>query len=225
MKTVSKFFGILATVMVTMISMVAFAQTVVGPISPQGVDRPVRKVGASCSYDKTDDWKGAVVDKYTETVTAVSDGGYILTVTHQSGATGLIKQTLNLNNTEDEGTLYTPDTETYSFPLHVGKDWKIEYAYQRSNGIRGRRVYTAKVVAEELIDIPGVGNQLPTLKIQYDGYVNSVFVDGSAGKGNLRMTTWYAPAVGCAVKTKFEGTDYRGVVIDRISYVLTAFKP
>jgi hypothetical protein len=203
-----------------------FAQsTVVGPISPQGVDRPVRKVGASCSYDKTDDWKGAVVDKYTETVTAVTDSGYDLSVTHQSGAVGRIRQTLNLNNTEDEGTLYTPDTGTYSFPLHVGKDWKIEYTYQRSNGIHGRRVYTAKVVAEELIDIPGVGNQLSALKIQYDGYVNSVFVDGSAGKGNLHMTVWYAPAVGCVGKTKFEGTDYRGVVIDRISYVLTAFKP
>lgn len=203
-----------------------FAQTtVVGPIPQQGVGRPVKAVGASCSYDKTDDWKGAVVDKYTETVTAVTDSGYDLSVTHQSGTVGRIRQSLNLNNTEDEGTLYTQDTGTYSFPLHVGKGWKIEYTYQRSNGIHGRRVYTAKVVAEELIDIPGVGNQLPTLKIQYDGYVNSVFVDGSAGKGNLRMTTWYAPAVGCAVKTKFEGTDYRGVVIDRISYVLTAFKP
>lgn len=216
-----KNFAILIMILMTVPSVLFAQQTDFEPNLQQGWARPIKKVGDFCAYATTDNWKRIVTSRVTETISAVLSNGYELSITSETGANGRALQTLNLNDVEYLGSRYSPDSGSYSYPHYVGKSWDIEYTYQRSNGVRGRRVYTAKVVAEELIDVPGVGNQLPALKIQYKGYVNSVFADGSVGKGNLHMTKWLL-SDGCVGKLESEGSDARGQRLDWNTTLLTA---
>lgn len=188
------------------------------PISTQ-VDRPLKKVGDSCSYQRIDNWKSAVMEEYTLTISAISDNGHELVKKSKTGETlGTFKETLDLNALSLGETQYSPDMGYYSFPLYVGKMWEAKASYVKTNGSRGSYTLSAKVVGEEKI------GELDTLKITYNGDYHSTMPDGHSGWGKMRITRWYAPSVGCTARTNYEDTNWAGSVYSRDTTNLMGYK-
>ena len=195
-----------------------FAIAVPAGAQSAAVERPLKKVGDSCSYKVINDWNGSVTAEYSLEVTAVTDDGYNLVKKSKTGEVlESLKDTLDLNALSWGGTKYTPNTAFYSFPLFVGKTWQAKANWVKNNGRVGSYALTAKVVGEEKVA------DLPTLKISYEGNYQASN-GGNSGKGTMKMTRWYAPSVGCTAKEHYEDTNWSGRVYNKDTTLLTAYK-
>lgn len=194
--------------------------------APQ-VDRPLKKVGDFCTFERfndwngsaANDWNGSVTGKLTLTVSGVSDKGHEITKTSEnSSAVGHFTETLELNAVSWDGTLFSPDQGYYSFPLYVGKTYEVRSSYTTSDGKKGEVALTAKVAGEEKI------GEIITLKITYEGRYKSTTADGRTGSGKVWMTRWYAPSIGCVAKSSYKDTDWGGSVYHKDTIRLVGYK-
>lgn len=194
----------------TIVTAIAFLVLASASASAQTqVDRPLKKVGDTCSYKVIDDWNGAVRSEYSMTVSSVSDDGYGFVKKAKSGAVENLKITRDLNPLTWGDATYTPDTGYFAFPLYVGKTWEVKASYTRPNGVRASYVLAAVVAGEEKV------GELLTLKITYEGRYNSTMSDGRSGSGMMRAVRWYAPSIGCTAKATYEDTNWSGSLYNR----------
>jgi len=199
----------------TIVAAVAFLVLASASASAQTqFDRPLKKVGDTCSYRQIDDWNGAVSSEYSLTISSVSGDGYGLAKKTKSGAVENLKITPELNRLSWGDTTYTPDSGYLAFPLYVGKTWEVKASYTKTNGMRGSYVLTAVVTAEEKI------GELLTLKITYEGRYNSATSNGRSGSGTMRTVHWYVPSTGCLAKATYEDTDWSGSLYNRNTITL-----
>lgn len=200
----------------TIVAAIAFlALASVSAVAQTQVDRPLKKVGDTCSYKVIDDWNGAVLSEYSLTISSVSGDGYDLVKKTKSGVVENFKMTPDLNRLSFGDTTYTPDSGYLAFPLHVGKTWEVKASYtKKTNGMRGSYVLAAVVAAEEKI------GELLTLKITYEGRYNASMPNGNSGSGAIRAVHWYVPSTGCFAKSTYEDTNWSGGVHNRNTIML-----
>jgi hypothetical protein len=101
------------------------------------------------------------------------------------------------------GDSYTPDTQTFRFPLAVGSEWPSAFELRRPHamgyGLRFNR--TAKVLGWEEIEVPAGRHR--ALRVQIEGPWERVDVRAS---GRSTTTMWYAPVVKRWVKYEYRDT-------------------
>ena len=102
------------------------------------------------------------------------------------------------------GESYTPDAQTFRFPLAVGAEWPSVFEMRRPHargfGMRFKR--TAKVIGWEEIEVPA--GRYRALRVRVEGPWERVDVQVS---GRSTTTMWYAPAVKRWVKYEYRDTD------------------
>lgn len=190
------------------------------------VQRPEVKIGDSWSYQTVDDWNGAVKDKYALEVSAVSSKEIRLSrKSETTGASMNITQTPDLNfvagasATDGAPTQYSPDNGTYAFPLEIGKTWKPEVKFTRSNRYGSFQLSTI-VVGWEKVKVRA--GEFLALKITQDGYYTSTTNQGT-GTGRMQSTLWYVPAVKAMVKFQYQDT-WRASTYNKVTIELTGYQ-
>lgn len=196
---------------------------------PATAERPSIKVGDSWTYEKIDNWRNVVQEKYAMDVSMVSDKEIQLTrKSEKSGAVANVTETLDLNTltglsgSDGSPIRYSPDNGTYAFPLSVGKTWEMKSDFVKSTGFHSSVTFTAKVVSFEKVQVPA--GEFDAFKITYTGGYRGMWPNGNSGTGSMKMTIWYAPSVKGAVKTKYEDTNWDGSPYDKSTFELLAYK-
>ncbi|MHB1668751.1 hypothetical protein [Thiomonas sp.] len=209
---------------------VFFAETSLAQEHPT-VERPDLKVGDSWTYQKINNWRGIVrgivQDKYTLEVSATSGTEiHLARKSETSGAVATVTETPDLNTirgisfTTGAAIQFSPDTETFAFPLRVGKTWKAKADYATGDHV-GSYTLTTKVVGWETVKVQA--GEFTALKITQDGYYKST-MGTMSGSGRMQETFWYAPAVDGVVKVMYKDTNWAGQPYNRFSAELLTYK-
>lgn len=168
-----------------------------------------------------------MVEKYTNTVSTVSDKE--IQLTHKSEASGTtvnITETADLNgisgfSASGSSMQWSPDTGTYTFPLETGKTWEVKTDFVRADGYSGSYTLTAKVIGWEKVKVPA--GEFAALKITENGCYGATKIGGKSGTGSMQRTIWYTPAVGNTVKSYYEDTNWRGGPRNKITKELIGY--
>ncbi len=190
---------------------------------PAQVERPVFKVGDSCTYQLVNNWNNTVKDKYTLTTSTVSDKEITIgLVSLVSGTTDSITMTPDFGVISMDGAQYTPDSGIgYAFPLTVGKTWKTKGNFTKSDR-SGSYATIARVVGWEKVKVPA--GEFTALKVTYDGSYHVAMKGGyREGAGTEQTIRWYVPSLGCSVKITYESTDWYGRPYDKNTKELVAY--
>ena len=216
----------IAIIVVTAVLSAFAAQAISQEVA--GAERPVLKPGDSWTYQRIDDWKNAVKEKYTLTVSTVSDKEIQLTrKSETSGKTMNVVQNPDLNILAGSilaigsANTYSPNSGIYDFPLTVGKTWdaKSDFVVPKFDRT-GSYKLNAKVVGWEKVKVPA--GEFDALKISEDGFYRST-QNGYTGTGSMGITFWYAPAIKAMVKTRYEDT-WNGSLDKRVTLELLGYK-
>lgn len=192
----SKFFGIM--VMLVMTASVAVAQTVTtgpqgsvttGPQQQATIGRPTMKIGDSWSYRSIDGRTGKSLNEWT--VTATSPTSAVL-----KSATGELRftetsemNTISQISENGDKLQWYPDSGYLSFPLVVGKTWKVKNAYQTSS-YKSSQELTATVVGWEQVTVPA--GTFTALKVKWEGYFQSTDLIGAGSKtARIEFSRWF----------------------------------
>lgn len=210
---------------VALVSMqIAFAQQ-----CPATVQRPIIKAGDSWSYQRINNWRNVVQERYTETVASVSNQKIDLTRRSKvdSGKTKLI-ESLDLNpiagisDYTGHADRWSPNSGIVLFPLSVGKTWTAKARFQTEKlDMAGTYALNAKVIGCDKVKVPA--GEFTALKIALQGTYDAE-VQGYRGNGTMRLTVWYAPEARNIVKGHYENTNFHGNLSNRDTVEMVKYK-
>jgi hypothetical protein len=152
-------------------------------------ERPEIRVGDSWNFERTERSSGSKTE-VTRKILAVGAEEVSVAATDGADATEQ-KWTRELNYMSGEGKrTWRPSAQTLSFPLSVGKEWKVDAkgttAAAREASLQG----ACKVSAYEKVTVKA-GN-FDAFKVECD---TEFYVYGPGVRGTARVVVWYSPAV------------------------------
>lgn len=164
-------------------------------------EKPDIVVGDAWTLERTDRGSGTKSDVSVKTI-AVGPGD--LTVAFVEAATATEqKWTRELNYVSGEGKrTWNPSSQSFSFPLSVGKQWKIDAKGTNAGGRDVTLNGNCKVAAFEKVSVKA--GTFDTFRVECD---SEFYVYGPSIAGKSRYVAWYAPAAKFHVRSELLAGD------------------
>lgn len=199
--------------------LVALTINPISTLAAEAPERPDWVVGETWSFRSTDARDPSVSRTEEFKVLTKSADGY--DVARKSSRDGESVQRITPAFTAVTQVGDTPARERkfIDWPLTLGKTWTFDY-FEPSRRYPGKIYHytlTAKVVGREEVVVPA--GKFEAFKIEYDGRFTQS--DGP-GYAKVTQTSWWAPAVGRSVKTRYAETDFSYRPFSDITGELTA---
>ena len=198
------------------VTMMMFAPSLIGA---ETLERPEWRVGETWSYSTRDARDPSALRTSESKVLTKSTDGYELA--SKSSRDGESVRRYNPAMNELTKVAQTPERERkfIDWPLTPGKTWTFEYyeASRRFPGLIYHYTFNAKVVGPEAVSVPA--GKFDAIKIDYEGR----FTRSEGGShAKVVQTSWWAPAAGRVVKTRYAETDFSYWPFSDITSELTA---
>jgi hypothetical protein len=169
----------------------------------QCIAKPDFRVGDRWVYRRINIFNGEELSRYEDKVTEVGDIQIKVDRTTLSAKDGKdIGQVGKV--TADRSTWTTPNSRRYdgnyvalAFPLEVGKTWKNEYKWRRSDSGTTNFLSPVKVEGWEEVTVPA--GKFRALKVVHSGHY-SARNNSYSWSGTTAETFWYAPEIRKFVK-------------------------
>lgn len=171
-------------------------------------ERPDVQVGDTWVFERTERGSGAKSEVIRK-ILAVGAEELTVLSTEASGVTEQ-KWTRELNYVSGEGKrAWRPSGQGLSFPLHLGRQWKVE---AKGVTLAGRDITldgNCKVVSYEKVTVKA--GTFDAFKVDCD---NEFYVYGAGTRGTARSVSWYSPAARFAVRSELLSRDRLSVFSD-----------
>jgi hypothetical protein len=171
-------------------------------------ERPDTRVGDAWVFERTQ--RGSEVkSEVSQKVLAV--GADDLTVASTEGSTATEqKWTRELNYVSGEGKrLWSPSTQSLSFPLSVGRQWKVAAKGVTAAGRDITLEGVCKVSAFAKVTVKA--GEFDAFKVECD---SEFYVFGPGTRGTSRYVVWYSPATKFWVRSELLSRDRLSVFSD-----------
>lgn len=164
-------------------------------------ERPDVVVGDAWILERNDRGSGAK-SEVSQRIVAVSSSD--LTVAFVEGSTATEqKWTRELNYVSGDGKrVWNPSSQAFSFPLSVGRQWKVEAKGVNAGGRDISLNGNCKVAAFEKISVKA--GTFDTFRVECD---SEFYVYGPGVAGKSRYVAWYAPAAKSHVRSELLSGD------------------
>lgn len=208
------------------VAMFAFAGLASGQTQVAQIERPTMVVGEVFAYHVINDWDGSVQEKFSVTVTKVTDKEVTyLRRSEKTGAEVEIVETLDLNTivgfSESLGARksYVPHSGFFNFPLSAGKAWEAKASYTIEGIAEGVHTFPGKVVGWETVTVPA--GTFTALKVVLDGRYNFKAPTGwKTSTGTMQAAVWFVPGIKRPVKEEYRTAGSSGSANTKTSVVL-----
>jgi hypothetical protein len=171
-------------------------------------ERPELRVGDSWLFERTERGSGAK-SEVTRKVLAV--GAEELTIASTEGATATEqKWTPELNYVSGDGKrVWRPSSQSTSFPLSVGRQWKVDAKGINAAGREITLEGACKVTGLEKVTVKA--GAFDAFKVECD---MEFYVYGSGTRGTSRYVYWYSPTAKFPVRSELLSRDRLSVFSD-----------
>lgn len=167
------------------------------------VDKPNLKVGDRWVFKTTNLFSNEETSRYEQKITEVKEDEVKLDQTTISSRNAASVGRV-LHRKADQSTLTYSNPRIFegkyvflAFPLEVGKTWKNEYKWKRTDS--GTTSFSSPVKVEGWEEVQVPAGKFKALKVVHSGYY-SAQSSGNSWSGSIIETAWYAPEVKRFVK-------------------------
>jgi hypothetical protein len=164
-------------------------------LAAQPVERPTEEVqvGDAWVYDTKDVITGLPLSTYTSLVAEMSATEIVTNViTKGNNSRALVVFDHDWNRRILNNQKFSPhDGHGISWPLAVGKEWRLSYTTTAQTGANTKVSSLAKVVAQEAVTTPA--GTFETFKI--DRQLKEYSIADPSRYRDIQMTMWFSPQV------------------------------